>query len=339
MNYDRGCWFIPGWCINLIIMRLSTVGIDLWLAHLCSLAAGIALAATIEVPASLNERQVAGQQISQGQPVALYLTVRDKEDRIVTDLGTGDVRLFEDGEEQKIDSLWPANYMPVAIGLLIDTSGTRRNAMPGAEKDAAIEFFRLALRKEDRSFVAAFSDAARPGRYFSNDLSQIEQDIQLAISEQPRGSTSTYDAIVWACEKMLITWPGRRMLIVVSDNGDNASRNRIELAIERALRSQTTVYFMIPTSKQLSDRRGYSRFLGKAARISAETGGTSMNIPKKEVFLDAFNYLAADLQSGYALRYVPLSPRKRGKFHKIKIETVRPGMKIYVPQGYYEPKK
>jgi VWFA-related protein len=71
--------------------------------------------------------------------VNLFATVRDKDKRIVGDLQEEDFKIYEDNQEQKIAFFSKEVTLPIALGLLIDTSGSERNRL-GAEQEAATRF-------------------------------------------------------------------------------------------------------------------------------------------------------------------------------------------------------
>ncbi len=91
------------------------------------------------------------------QSVTIFVTASDKSGRVMVDLTQGDFRVFENKVEQKIITFAPARSFPLAVGLLLDGSNSRRHA-PFVEKEAAVEFIRQTVREADQAFAAVFSD-------------------------------------------------------------------------------------------------------------------------------------------------------------------------------------
>src|SRR5215471_9140217 len=78
--------------------------------------------------------------------VNLFVTVRDKNKRIVSDLKQEDFKVFEDNQEQKIAFFSKEVSLPITLGLLIDTSGSEQNRL-GAEQEAASRFLERVMKK------------------------------------------------------------------------------------------------------------------------------------------------------------------------------------------------
>ena len=61
--------------------------------------------------------------------VTLHATVVDDRNRLITNLTKGDFNVFEDGKAQKITSFRNED-IPVALGIVIDNSGSMRDKRP-----------------------------------------------------------------------------------------------------------------------------------------------------------------------------------------------------------------
>ena len=88
--------------------------------------------------------------------VNILATVRDKENRLVSNLTKDDFTIEEDGRPQAIQYFARQNDSPLTLGLLVDTSGSeRRNIL--AERRASYKFFDQVLREEqDKAFLIHF---------------------------------------------------------------------------------------------------------------------------------------------------------------------------------------
>src|SRR5581483_9340501 len=58
----------------------------------------------------------------------------------------------------------------------------------------------------------------------------------------PEGETALYDALMDGLEHLDSAVQARRVLVLVSDGGDNASRATLDQVLERARRSSVTIY-------------------------------------------------------------------------------------------------
>src|SRR5436190_11058908 len=68
--------------------------------------------------------------------VSIYFTVRDKRERLVTDLEKGAFKVLEDGRPQEIGFFAHHSDVPMNVGVLLDTSTSMSRTL-GLEADAA----------------------------------------------------------------------------------------------------------------------------------------------------------------------------------------------------------
>ncbi|MGH9789831.1 MAG: VWA domain-containing protein, partial [Candidatus Acidiferrales bacterium] len=121
------------------------------------------MAAVVAVPLlSFSQQPQEPQRPEQDQPIRvqaklvnLFLTVRDGKKRLVPDLTREQLRVFEEGDEQKIDFFRREVDLPITLGLLLDTSISELRTLP-AEQEAAIRFLRRVLRPKDLAMVITF---------------------------------------------------------------------------------------------------------------------------------------------------------------------------------------
>lgn len=88
--------------------------------------------------------------------VNVFATVRDKQGRIVQNLGKEDFSLTEGGVDQAIRYFSREVDLPLTIGLLVDTSGSQRSVL-GEERSASFKFLDQVLKTDrDQTFVIHF---------------------------------------------------------------------------------------------------------------------------------------------------------------------------------------
>ena len=72
-----------------------------------------------------------------------------------------------------------------------------------------------------------------------------------------------------------------------------------------------------------------------ASRLVAATGGRDFEADTKD-FTPIFRALAEEIKASYALAYYP--DHRDGKFHQVRVETMRPGVRLRVNRtGYLAP--
>src|SRR5882724_722054 len=219
------------------------------------LAVGITslLAVAMAVPALPQDPQSQGPVTrSQVSLVNLFVTVRDKNKRIATDLKKEDFKLQEDGQDQKIAFFSKEVTLPITLALLLDTSGSEQ-FMLGAIQDMGSRFMDRVLRKGDMATIMSFDTDVDLLSDFTDNRGQLDRAIRKARINTPMSGglspgpvptsqqtgTALYDAIYLACTEKLATEAGRKAIVIVTDAQDEGSRMRLEEAIETAQRTDT----------------------------------------------------------------------------------------------------
>jgi Ca-activated chloride channel family protein len=269
--------------------------------------------------------------------ITLNLMALDKEGKPVTDLKPGDLHLYENKVEQKIESLSPAADEPLTIGFFFDISGSRRADSHIAEETQLVSaLLRKIWHDGDTAFLVSFNDKMYVEVQPTQKLEEMDKGLKL-IPGESRSSTSLYDALCSFRPEKLSDFPGRKIFIVLSDFDDNSSRNRLEDVIEVARQANLSIFSVVldrsfgkPSAKQ-SEKRAR-----KAAQtIAEETGGAAL-IPESGTQLPGvFQQLAVELQAGYRLSYIRSSttPSGNARAGKTRIETTRPHVKLIYPKS------
>jgi Ca-activated chloride channel family protein len=263
-------------------------------------------------------------------PVTAFTKLGRKHFRLLSNLTAADVRVLEDNREQPVKSFARDTRSPITVGLLIDTSGFR-DEMDAADAAAVGRFFHSLLRPEDAGFVATFGGEHQLIADFSTDSRSLEGAAAKALAVEPFGFSALYDAIDWACRQKLMARPGRRVLILITDARDDFSGVTFQQVVEEAQRAGVVVYFIVPVTAHSGS--------GIAQGMSADTGGTVFFLSHKGDFARAFEEIEGLLTRQYILTYAPLDPKHDGKFHTVKIQCRRPGVRLLSPGGYYAPRE
>jgi len=88
--------------------------------------------------------------------VSIYFSVRDKREKLMTNLTKDDFKVLEDGRPQEISFFAHHTDLPMNIGVLLDTSTSLARTL-GLEADAASRFFRTVMQKNDQGFVVSYA--------------------------------------------------------------------------------------------------------------------------------------------------------------------------------------
>src|SRR5690242_8804082 len=151
--------------------------------------------------------------------VLVNVTVTDAYGHLVTDLEKQNFRLFEDNVEQEILT-FSKEDVPASIGLLFDTSGSMADKMEASRK--ALGNFLQKSNPGDEFFLISFNNHAELDSRFTSNVDLLQQR---TTSLKPEGRTSLLDAIYYGLAQMKSARHDRRILMVISDGGDNHSRH------------------------------------------------------------------------------------------------------------------
>jgi VWFA-related protein len=307
-------------------------------------------------PASAPEKPVSTLKVNVDL-VNFYFTARGKHGQLIDDLTREDCTLFEDKTPQKIKT-WTANAnQPLTLGILLDTSGSQQDVLP-LEKQSASDFLRDVLRPQDQAFVLTFDVDVKLAQDFTNDLPLLDHALRRAqintaggggsagipglgqgpvpTMGEPKG-TVLYDAVAQAANDKLREQTGRKALILLTDGEDLGSATRPLQAIADAQKANTIVYVIL-----IADRGFYGGYTfgytgdAQMRRLAEATGGRVINVGNNGAKLTAaFEEIARELRTQYAVSYTPTDKTMDGKFRKVEIACQRPGVKIDARKGYY----
>ena len=165
---------------------------------------------------------------TQVREVILHATVVDEQRRLVTNLDRPAFTAFENGVPQATTS-FRREDAPVAMGIVIDNSGSMRENRDKVNQ-AVLNLIRAGNPK-DQSFVVNFSQDSYLDQDFTSDIDLLQQALQKTSTQ---GKTSLYDAIVASTVHLKNnTRVERKVLLVITDGRDNASRETLQEAMRR----------------------------------------------------------------------------------------------------------
>src|SRR5882757_8580017 len=278
--------------------------------------------------------------------VNLYFSVRDKTGYI-TNLHKNDCGIDEDKTPQTIKNFTQEKNLPLTIGILLDTSGSQQNVLP-LEQDAGARFLKEVLTPKDEAFLISFDINVDLLADYTNSPSEIRRSIQKASintgagtgsvtgNGTPRG-TLLYDAVYLAAHDKLRQEAGRKILVMLTDGGDQGSQETLKTATEAAQKANAIIYVIL-----IADRGCYSGFgmgyNGDAdmERLAKDTGGRGINVGNNGKKLqEAFDQIQDELRTQYLASYTPTNPKiNDGTFRTLNI-TCQAGQKIQARKGYY----
>ena len=283
----------------------------------------VALFSLVILPALSPHQGPSVSQSSQDAPytvsvwvgmVVLHATVSDRKGIPVSELVKEDFQVYEDGIPQQIEC-FSHEDIPVTVGLVVDNSGTmgpkRREVI-----SAALAFARSS-NTEDQMFVIHFNENVSFGLPDNIPFTDKMDQLELALSRiNANGMTALYDAVAAALSHLELGNRDKKVLIVISDGGDNASKHKLDMILSLAGRSDAIIYTIgifdpndpdrnVRVLKQLAEASGGESFLPR-------TTGEVIAICKR---------IARDIRNQYTIVYVPTNRNQDGTYRAIQVKA------------------
>jgi Ca-activated chloride channel family protein len=297
--------------------------------------------------------------------VIVPITVTDEKGRFVSNLDQKDFTIFDEGKQQEIQFFTRERSQPVVAGILVDLSNSSRLHWKNYQ-DAAVELVQNLIPGDNPKFsgyLIGFSNTADLLLDTATDPEPIVQKLQKL---KPSGGSALYDAIYMACtsRKLIQGEPiePRRVLVIIGDGHDNASKKTLDEALEIAQRNLVTIYGISTVSFGFANEGNKN-----LVRLAEETGGR-VAYPLEGLFGDVNAYLstpsdegnyplkvgtgqyAAEIANGmyhsveavvgevttqYIIRYIPNSTDTKKQFREIEVKVNLANVKVRARKGYY----
>ncbi len=298
--------------------------------------------------------------------VIVPVTVTDDRGRFVTNLEKSDFHIFDDGKPQQISYFTRDHNQPVVVGFLIDMSNGMKVQWKKYQ-EAMIELVQNLLPgdKKYSGYLITYGNMAQ----LEVDTTQDpEKMVEKLNGMKPAGGSALYDAVYAACTSRKLVhgepFEPRRILIVVGDGHDTASKHSLAEVLEVAQRNLVTIYGMSTVSfgfasegdenlRRLAEETGgrveyplnnlYKDTLGYLSHPS-DDGNYALNVGTGEYagevskgIYHAVNDLTGEITTQYIIRYIPDSAANATDkvFHNVKVQVDLPNIKIRYRKGYY----
>jgi VWFA-related protein len=279
--------------------------------------------------------------------VNVYFSVRDK-NGFITSLHKDDCSIYEDKGLQKTKNFTQEKNLPLTIGILLDTSGSQMNVLP-LEQQSGAEFLKDVLTPKDEAFLISFDINVNLLSDYTNSPREIKRSIDQAQINTGAGTGSVtgngtargtllYDAVYLAAHDKLRQEAGRKILVLLTDGGDQGSQENLKTATEAAQKANAIIYVILIADRGFYSGGGFGLYTGDRdmERLATETGGRVINVGNNGKKLEeAFDQIQDELRTQYLASYTSTNPKVNdGTFRTLNI-TCQPGQKIQARKGYY----
>ena len=302
--------------------------------------------------------------------VAVPVTVKDNEGKMVDGLLAKDFTIYEDGSVQKL-TFFTSDPFPLSAALIID-QGMQEPVL--RKVNQTFSALGGAFGAFDEISVFTYGNTVSKRQDFGNST-RMELALQRLKDERganagsavvggPFGSgpqtngkpmpgtgtvitpTPEYhvlnDAILTAAEDLARRSPTtRKIIFIISDGQEYGSRASYAQVLKVLLTDGIAVYAIgvdtaaMPVYNKVAKARipgfGYSNIL---PRYVNATGGDVLNEFSKEAIESAYQRITAEARNQYTLGYnTTLAPSSN--YRDIEVRVKRPGLEVFAKHGYY----
>lgn len=256
--------------------------------------------------------------------VRLTLTASDRRGEPVA-LTPTDVQIAEDGRSVgRLAAFYASSGQPLELALLLDASASTRHQFT-LETQVLRSFLQQVMRGADRGMVISFAERAQVVQDSTSDVAALQRAL---MRVQPKDeATRLFDAVTLAAQRFgPDTGETRRVVILISDGEDTASRADLIMALEAAQRADAVIYTI--GVNQDSAGRAVLRSLAddSGGQFFAAEGNASLE--------HAFAHINSELRQQYIVTFRP-GEQADGRYHALRATSTRPGVRVRTRCGYF----
>jgi len=282
-----------------------------------------------------SSRQKSGDLQVAVDLVLLDVSVQDKNGQPVHNLDPTNFRIYEDKIEQPITS-FSAEESPVTWGLVLDRSGSMQGMMKDVY-ESAVNVIDVGTN-EDEMFIMTFNNKTETVAELTSDRRKLANSIFGLTAE---GGTALYDALDSALDYVKQGKHRKKVLVVITDGGDNKSRIRFSHLIDRVKESDVLIYTVGMyggMAHNPTEARMMAEPLNQLRQLAEITGAYAHFPANANKCREAMDKIAREVSEHYTIGYYPTSQVHDGRWRKVKVAvTGEPNVKYSVRtrNGYY----
>jgi Ca-activated chloride channel homolog len=284
------------------------------------------------------------------EQVRVFVTVMDRDGRLVTNLKQDAFEIRDEGKAQPI-TLFDNSPQPIRLVVMLDVSGSMEGNLP-LLRGASDELF-TRLRPDDQVRVGSFGHSiVISPESFTHDAAKLRASLPRSIAQD--APTPLWRAIDQAQDAFKDAKDERSVVLVLSDGKDSGPigfRERYVSqaeVIDRARAEDVMVYGIgmrsraaRPTMPGLGPGGLQAALMADMpdpglAKVAQETGGGYLEIRFGQDLNEAFAHVADELHGQYLIGYAP--PKRDGKVHSIDVRVNQSGLKARARRSYVAPK-
>jgi len=302
-----------------------------------ALAAVLGMALSAPIRAEHADWRIEGQQKpidvrdkkdfrSGSELVTTAVTVRDQENRLITNLEAKDFTVEEDGIAQPITQ-FTTERVPISLSLVMDISDSMRGQHMTDARTALAFFLDSLLVDDDEVSLIGFNHETRVFGSWTQDRSSMRAKLD-AIT--PSGGTALYDAIDASMPQFQFREHPRAAMLLVSDGADTASDMTPTRLKQKLVRSDVSLYAIgIDSPSARASTRVNQYTLGE---LTSQGGGYTEIIRSAAELGPATERIAQELNHQYMIGYTPIK-RGDGQYHSLRVKVANENYRVRARRG------
>jgi VWFA-related protein len=310
-------------------------------------------------------QETVGKNNGSATTVEFLFSVTAKKGGPLPQVTTADLSVFDDGSKQSLTSLRRAEELPLALGILLDSSSQKRVSgalFPVAEEEKIIsEFLKGLIRAEDKSWWVRFAESSPNVSSISSLSDRAGMQQLVSFGRGPQAGAE----LLWAFDtyrgELAGAQEARRALIIVANGGTflnggtSLGRDMYKRIEEIALRDKIIVYVVdafqgfccvggprgpsedsLPRTNLPAQIADLASSIRQSLRqLATDSGGIYLQAFSENEMSKALSRLQGQFSGQYIVTYSPSGLQRSGQFHAVQIRTVDRSIAIHVPKGYY----
>ena len=250
----------------------------------------------------------------------------DEDGLVLGGLKKENFRVLDEGKEQTISHFEPIGA-PITIVMLMEYSGSAYDYFAYKAASWGSTFLN---HLEAKDYIALVTYDIKPTVHvdFTRNKAAVQEALS-TLSYPQFHEANLFDALIDTLDRLQRV-KGKTSILVISTGANTMSQNTLDDALRRIKASDATIFSVgVAEAEYQSQSSGANSLSYLQAKNQLQTfaklsGGTAW-FPRFEGEIpDIFRSVATFLRSQYRIGYSPANLAHDGKYHKLKVEIVRP---------------
>lgn len=267
--------------------------------------------------------------------VLVPVKVTDSLHRPVLDLPQKTFEIYEGADKQQIRYFYQEDS-PISVAIVLDMSGSMGKRID-VLRDAVKQFFFNANPKDDYTVITV-SDRPEVLVRGSSSIDDIEATL---ATVKPAGWTALLDSVRLAAMSLQHAKYPRRVVLVVSDGLDNASRWNLKKTAAYIEEADVDLYAIGVMDEVMPFFGFLEEKINKKllTKLSDVTGGRTVVAENTSALPDLAAQISQEMRSTYVLGYRPADGAHDKRWRKIEVRITSPGepLRAFYKKSYFTP--